>query len=331
MDKPIIGITMGDPAGIGPEICAKALQSNEIQKIANCLVIGDRKSLRQGIKISKLPGIEINSIKSVSEARFIPGTIDLLDLNNVELSKIKMGEVSRAAGKASVQYIERAIEMAKAGSIDAMVTAPINKEAIQKAGYRFHGHTEILAHHTGAKNYAMLFVSDKFWVMLATTHIPLKSVSSHLKKEKILKNIRLAHETLFKLRGKEPRIGVAGLNPHAGESGIFGSEEKKIIKPAVDEARKLGINVQGPISPDAIFYLANVGMYDLVLAMYHDQGLIPLKLISFNHSVNVTVGLPIIRTSVDHGTGYDIAGKGWANPSSMIEAIKVATYFCHAR
>jgi 4-hydroxythreonine-4-phosphate dehydrogenase len=324
MDKPIIGITMGDPAGIGPEICAKALQSNEAQKIANCLVIGDRKSLRQGIKVSKLPGIEINSIKNVSEARFIPGTIDLLDLNNVELSKIKIGEVSRAAGKASVQYIEKAIEMAKAGSIDAIVTAPINKEAIQKAGYRFHGHTEILAHHTGAKNFAMLFVSDKFWVMLATTHIPLKSVSSHLKKEKILKNIRLAHETLLKLRGKEPRIGVAGLNPHAGESGIFGDEEKKIIKPAVDEARKLGINVQGPISPDAIFYLANIGMYDLVLAMYHDQGLIPLKLISFNHSVNVTVGLPIIRTSVDHGTAYDIAGKGCADPTSLFEAIKLA-------
>jgi 4-hydroxythreonine-4-phosphate dehydrogenase len=177
----------------------------------------------------------------------------------------------------------------------------------------------------------MMFVSDAFWVMLVTTHLPLSKVSKAITKKKVLQTIKLAHEFLLHIRGKKPKIGVAGLNPHAGEAGIFGKEEKKAIKPAVEEAKKLGINVKGPISPDGIFYLANVGVFDIVIAMYHDQGLIPLKLLSFNRSVNVTVGLPIIRTSVDHGTGFDIAGKGWANPTSLIEAIKVAAHFAKAK
>jgi len=326
MVRPILGITMGDPAGIGPEICAKALTTQEIPMIANCIVIGDKRALRQGLKVAKIANIEINPIKKVSEAKFLRGTIDVLDLKNVS-PRLKIGQVSKAAGKASMEYIEKAIKLAKDGKIDAIVTAPINKEAIRKAGYKFEGHTEILAARTKAKNYAMMFVSDTLWIMLATTHLPLKEVSKHLDKRDIVRKIKLAHEVLYKLRDKKPRIGVAGLNPHAGESGIFGDEEIKIIKPAVDEARKLGINVKGPISPDAIFYLQNIGMFDIVVAMYHDQGLIPLKLLSFNKSVNMTVGLPIVRTSVDHGTGFDIAGKGWAKPNSLIEAIKVAAHF----
>ena len=331
MHKPILGVTMGDPAGIGPEICAKALTTPEVQMFANCLVIGDRKAMRQGLKVAKIPNIELNPIKKVSEAKFIRGSIDVLDLKNVDISRLKMGQVSKPAGKAAVEYIEKAIRLAMDGKIDAIATAPINKEAIQKAGYKFQGHTEILATRTKAKNYAMMFVSDTLWIMLVTTHLPLKEVSKHLDKKKILRTIKLAHETLFKLREKKPRIGVAGLNPHAGEAGLFGDEEIKIIKPAVNEAKKIGINVKGPISPDAIFYLANIGMFDIVVAMYHDQGLIPLKLLSFNRSVNVTVGLPIIRTSVDHGTGFDIAGKGWANPQSLIEAIKVAAHFAKTK
>ncbi len=202
---------------------------------------------------------------------------------------------------------------------------------MHKAGYNFDGHTEILAKKTKTKHCAMMFVSNPFWVMLVTTHLPLSKVSKKITKKSVLQTIKLANEFLYNIRGKKPKIGVAGLNPHAGEGGIFGSEEKKAIKPAVDEAIKLGINVKGPISPDGIFYLANVGMFDIVIAMYHDQGLIPLKLLSFNRSVNVTVGLPIIRTSVDHGTGFDIAGKGWANPTSLIEAIKVAAHFSKAK
>ena len=331
MTKPIIGVTMGDPAGIGPEICAKALTSPEVLKFSNCILIGDRKALRQGLKTAGIDGVEINPISDPTNAKFSRGTIDLIDLDNVDVGHLKLGQVSKAAGKAAVAYLEKAITLAKDGKIDAISTAPINKEAIQKAGYKFQGHTEILAKRTGAKNYGMLFVSDKLWVMLVTAHLPLREVSRRLKKENIVRAIKLAHETLLRLRGKKPRIGVAGLNPHAGEGGIFGSEEKQIIRPAVEEAKKSGINVTGPISPDAIFYLANAGMYDLVVAMYHDQGLIPLKLLSFNRSVNVTVGLPIIRTSVDHGTGFDIVGKGWANPQSLIEAIQVAAHFARLK
>jgi len=331
LPKPIIGITMGDPAGIGPEICAKALTNPEIQVVANCLVIGDKKSMRQALKIAKIQNTEINPIKKVSEAKFRRGSIDVLDLKNVEVSRLKIGQVSKAAGKAAIAYVEKAIKLAMDGKIDGITTAPINKEAMHKAGYKFQGHTEILAARTHAKNYAMMFVSNTLWIMLATTHIPLKDVIKHLDKKNLLRIIKLAHETLFKVREKKPKIGVAGLNPHAGEAGIFGDEEIKIIKPAIDEAKKLGINVKGPISPDAIFYLANIGMFDIVIAMYHDQGLIPLKLLSFNQSVNVTVGLPIVRTSVDHGTGFDIAGKGWANPHSLIEAIKVAAHFAKTK
>ncbi|MDD5593765.1 MAG: 4-hydroxythreonine-4-phosphate dehydrogenase PdxA [Candidatus Margulisbacteria bacterium] len=331
MDKPVIGVTMGDPAGIGPEICAKALSSSEVTAVANCVVIGDRRALRQGLKVSKIDGVEINSIKSVDAAKFKPGVIDVLDLDNADPARIKTAQVSKAAGQAAFEYIEKAVELAKNGAIDGIATGPINKEAIHKAGHKFDGHTEILASYTKTKDYGMMFVSDRLWVMLVTTHIPLHDVSKKLSKQNILKKIKLAHETLTRLRGRKPKIGVAGLNPHAGENGIFGQEEIKIIRPAVEEAKKLGIDAKGPISPDAIFYLANAGMYDIVIAMYHDQGLIPLKLLSFNRSVNVTVGLPIIRTSVDHGTGFDIAGKGWANPQSLIEAIQVAAHFAKTR
>jgi 4-hydroxythreonine-4-phosphate dehydrogenase len=292
---------MGDPAGIGPEICEKALLDPKITSLANCLVIGDRKLIRQR-------------------------QIQVIDLHNVP-KNLKIGRVSAASGKASVEYVEKAIRLAMDGKIDAIVTCPINKEALNKAGYKYAGHTEILAARTKTSNYAMMFVSDTLWVMLVTIHLPLKEVSQTLNKQQIIKKIKLAHETLFKLKGKKPRIAVAGLNPHAGEAGLFGDEELKIIEPAVSEARKLGINVKGPLAPDSIFHLAHIGLFDIVIAMYHDQGLIPLKLLSFNNSVNVTVGLPIIRTSVDHGTGFEIVGQGVANASSLIEAIKVAARF----
>jgi 4-hydroxythreonine-4-phosphate dehydrogenase len=300
-DKPLIGITMGDPAGIGPEICAKALASSTLAKFARCVVIGDQ--------------------------RWLPNRLEVIDLHNADPARIKVGQVSKAAGQASMEYLEKAIQMARAKKIDAIVTGPINKEAIRLAGYNFPGHTEILAARTRTKKYAMMFVSDRLWLMLATTHVPLAQVSKKLDRKKLVGLIKLAHETLTRVRGRKPKIGVAGLNPHAGENGLFGSEEQKIIKPAVDEARRHGINVRGPISPDAIFNLANAGVFDIVIAMYHDQGLIPLKLLSFNRSVNVTVGLPFVRTSVDHGTGFDIAGKGMANPQSLIEAVKVAAHF----
>ncbi|OGC32973.1 4-hydroxythreonine-4-phosphate dehydrogenase PdxA [candidate division WOR-1 bacterium RIFOXYB2_FULL_48_7] len=327
MTKPLIAITMGDPAGIGPEICAKVFASGEARKYARTLVIGDRRALRQAMKTAKIRNLEINPISSPAEGQFLPNSIDLIDLNNADPNKIPMGKVNRLAGKAAMEYLEKGIALAQAKAISALVTAPISKEAIRLAGYHYQGHTELLAARTKAKEYAMMFVSDRLWIMLATIHVPLQRVPKLLNRKKLVQLLKLAHKTLTHLRGTAPRIAVAGLNPHAGENGLFGQEEKKIIAPAVAEAKKLGINVTGPLSPDAVFNLANSGLYDLVLAMYHDQGLIPLKLIAFNKAVNVTVGLPIIRTSVDHGTGFDIAGKGWANAASLAEAIKVAADF----
>lgn len=322
---------MGDPSGIGSEICAKALTSKETAAGAKGIVIGSIKALRRGLEIAGIDGIEINSIKKISEAKFTSGIIDCIDVGHLDFNKLKIGQVSAAAGKASMEYLEKAVELAKKKEIAAIVTAPINKEAIHKAGYKFQGHTEFLAARTKSKNYGMMFVSDRLWVMLATIHIPLHQVSKKITKKRILKLIHLANDTLIRVRGKKPKIAVAGLNPHAGETGIFGKEEQRIIQPAVEAAKKEGIKVFGPFSPDSIFNLASNGMFDLVIAMYHDQGLIPLKLLAFNDAVNVTVGLPIIRTSVDHGTGFDIAGKGWANPQSLIKAIKVAVHFAKNR
>lgn len=323
--RPIIAVTMGDPAGIGPEIIIKALSLAEISRISRPVVIGDASVMKNAMKYSKSSPVVIKEIKRIDEGDYNVGVINVLNLDNVNINKLKIGKVSAEAGKASIKYVERAIDLAMDKKVDAIATGPINKEAIHKAGYKIDGHTELLTKRTGAKNTAMMFLSDSIRVMLVTTHIPLSLVAKSLDKKKIVNTIKLADKELTEILGKKPRIGVAGLNPHAGENGIFGIEEQKIITPAVEEAKKLGINVKGPISADAIFYLANLNMFDIVIAMYHDQGLIPLKLLSFNKSVNVTVGLPIIRTSVDHGTGFDIAGKGWANPSSMVQAIKVAT------
>mgnify|MGYP001020464509 FL=1 len=321
--RPIVAVTMGDPAGIGPEIIIKALSLAELSRLSRPVVIGDARVMKNAMQYSKASPVALKEIKRLDEGDFRTGINNILDMDNVD-SKLKIGKVSVEAGRAAVKYVERAIDLAMDKKVDAIATGPINKEAINKAGFRFDGHTELLAKRTGAKNSAMMFLSDSIRVMLVTTHLPLSQVAKEIDKKKILNIIKLADKELTELLGKKPRIGVAGLNPHAGESGIFGSEEEKIISPAVEEAKKLGINVKGPVSADAIFYLANLNMFDIVIAMYHDQGLIPIKLLSFNKSVNVTVGLPIIRTSVDHGTGFDIAGKGWANPSSMIQAIKVA-------
>lgn len=327
MKLPILAITMGDPAGIGPEVAVKALIDPQIKNIARCFIVGDSSFIRYAIKFSKLPGITINSIEDIKDAEFIPNKIDVLETTNIGITKVEFGKVSSLCGKASVEYIEKAIELAKSKKIAGIVTGPINKEAIHKAGYKFNGHTELLAKRTKTKKYAMAFVSDEFWVVLVTTHIPLKQVPKKINKNKVLESIKFADQMLKRAGRDKGKIAVAGLNPHAGEGGIFGKEEQKYIKPAIEEAKKQGINVYGPISPDAVFNLANSGLFDVVVAMYHDQGLIPLKLLSFNKSVNITIGLPIIRTSVDHGTGFDMVCKGWANPGSMIQAIKVAASF----
>jgi len=253
------------------------------------------------------------------------GRIDLLDLNNVQVEHLRMGQVQAIAGKAAYEYIEKAVNTALSGKIEGIVTAPINKEALNKAGYLYPGHTEILAELTGCRDFAMMFLTPQLRVILVTIHQSLKKAIDLIKKAKIFKTIKLAHETLRSMGVSEPRIAVAGLNPHAGESGMFGTEDLEEIEPAVKQAKNIGFNVTGPIPPDTAFWRAKQGGFDVVVAMYHDQGCIPIKLLGFEVGVNMTVGLPIIRTSVDHGTAFGHARERiGANPNSLIEAVKVA-------
>ena len=324
--KPIIGITVGDAAGIGPEIIAKALSLESTYDICNPVVIGDANVMREGVKVAKVQ-LEVNPIKKIGDAKLECGKVDVLDLNNIDINKLKMGQPQAMAGKASFEYIKRASELALEGKIHAITTAPISKEALHMAGYRYPGHTEILAELTGSKEYAMMFIAGLLRVILVTIHIPFSQVRKQIKRDKILTTIKLAHQTLQRLGIENPVIAVAGLNPHAGEEGLFGSEEIDEIKPAVDSARDLSYNVVGPLPADTVFYRTLKGDFDIVVAMYHDQGCIPIKLLGFDIGVNITVGLPIIRTSVDHGTAYRRAGLrlGTGNPQSLIEAIKLAT------
>jgi len=335
--KPTIGITMGDAAGIGPEIIAKTLSLKEIYEICRPIVIGDADVMKEGIKVAHVQ-LKINPIKRLVDADFKHGTIDVLDLNNIRIDKLEMGEPQAMAGKASVEYIEKAVEMVLKGEIHAIVTAPISKEAINMAGYNYAGHTELLAHLTGTKDYAMMLTAGSLRVIHVTTHVPFSEVSKLIKKEKVYRTIKMAHEVMRKLGVKNPRIAVAGLNPHSGEGGLFGREEIDEIIPAIELARSEGFNVTGPIPADTVFVRARGGEFDIVVAMYHDQGHIPIKLLGLEWDenkkrwtsvggVNITVGLPIIRTSVDHGTAYGKAGRkeGTANPQSLIEAIKMST------
>jgi len=323
--RPIIGITMGDAAGIGPEIIDKALSKKEIYEITCPIVIGDASVLEDALKVAKVQ-IKIQPVKNPSSARFEHGVVEVIDLKNICLSELKMGQVQAMAGKASVEYVKKAVEMAQRGEIDAIVTAPLNKEAINLGGYDYAGHTEILADLTKTKDYAMMLLAGKLRVVHVTTHVSMIQACSLIRKERVLTTIRLTHDAMLKLGLQDPKIAVAGLNPHAGEGGMFGDEEIKQIYPAIEEAKRAGMNVVGPMPPDTVFLRASKGEYDAVVAMYHDQGHIPLKMLGFETGVNVTIGLPVIRTSVDHGTAYRRAGLrlGTGDPTSLEEAIRLA-------
>jgi 4-hydroxythreonine-4-phosphate dehydrogenase len=324
--NPIIGITMGDAAGIGPEIVDKALSMNEIRELCRPIVIGDAKVLSEAQKVART-ALEVRRITRVSEAKFAPGVMDVIDLSNIRIDELRMGEPQAMAGKASFEYIKRAVELALAGEINAITTAPISKEALNMAGYNYPGHTEILADMTGSKYFAMMFVAGTLRVILVTIHVSLREAIDLIKKNRVLATIKLAHDSMRKFGMTDPRIVVAGLNPHAGEAGMFGSEDTEEIAPAVEAAKDLGIDVVGPLPADTIFYRASKGQFDIVVAMYHDQGCIPIKLLGFEVGVNITVGLPIVRTSPDHGTAYGRAGRrlGTGNPSSLLEAIRIAS------
>ncbi len=327
--KPRIGITMGDPAGIGPEIIIKTLSREAVFRQAVPVVIGDAAILdRARGYVHTATGIR--AIVSPADARG-RGEVEVLDLKNVDPETCVPGVLSPDAGRAAVEYVLRAVDLAMAGELDAVVTAPLNKEAMHLAGFRYPGHTEIFAERTGTQNYSLMLVARGLHVLHVSNHLPLRQACSGVKKERVLEVIHLARQMGEALGLDKPHIAVAGLNPHAGEQGLFGREELEEIAPAVGVARAEGIDASGPYPPDTVFYRAWRGEFDFVVAMYHDQGHIPVKLCAFDRAVNVTVGLPIIRTSVDHGTAFDIAGKGTASPRSLLEALRLAVRMARRR
>ncbi|WP_202079354.1 4-hydroxythreonine-4-phosphate dehydrogenase PdxA [Caldalkalibacillus salinus] len=323
MKKPIIGITMGDAAGVGPEIIVKSLQSQTLYEQAHPIVIGDAKMLKRASEILNID-ITIREIDSDDDLSTRFGEIACYDLNLLP-QDLPFGQVSSASGHAAFEYLRTAIELANAGKIDAICTAPLNKEALHKGGHIYPGHTEILADLTGTKDFSMMLSSPKLKVIHVTTHVGLIDAINMIKPERVYNVIRLAHQTLSQSGIEQPKIGVCGINPHAGENGLFGygEEEEKII-PAVGRAQEEGIHVEGPLPADTLFFRAQRGDFDIVVAMYHDQGHGPIKVLGLEAGVNITVGLPIIRTSVDHGTAFDIAGKGLADERSLLEALRQA-------
>ena len=320
MARATIGITMGDAAGVGPEIIVKALADRSIYEVCDPVVIGDRTVLDEMVGIVK-SDVRIRPIRSLGEARFEPGLIDCLDLGLLSRG-VTFGELSAEAGDAAYRYLAHAIELALAGSIDAICTAPLNKLALRLAGHDYPGHTEILAELSGTRDFAMMFVSPRLKVLLVTIHVGLIEAIRAIDPARVYRTIAFAQGALERMGCDHPRIAVCGINPHAGEDGLFGDreEEEKIVS-AIDRAVAEGLEVTGPYPADTIFYRAVRGEFDVVVAMYHDQGLIPVKTLGIDSAVNITLGLPFIRTSVDHGTAFDIAGKGVADETNMRTAI----------
>jgi 4-hydroxythreonine-4-phosphate dehydrogenase len=346
-NKPIVGITMGDPAGNGPEITIKALTNSELYDRCHPIVVGDAGILEQATRFVGRPEIKIHRCEKVSDAQFTPGTVDVLHLPLIkDVDRFEIGKVSIEGGNAAFQCVKKVIELALAGEVDATCTNALNKEAMNMAlehykgegsdGHtHFDGHTEIYATYTGTKKYTMMLAHHDLRVVHVSTHVSLREACDRVKTARVLEVIEIAHKACQDMGIENPKVAVAGLNPHCGENGLFGTEELLEIKPAIEAAKASGINVVGPIPPDSVFPEALGGWYDIVVCMYHDQGHIPLKTVGFVYDrelqawkavegVNVTLGLPIIRTSVDHGTGFALAGKGTSNELSLVNAIDYA-------
>ncbi|WP_264737454.1 4-hydroxythreonine-4-phosphate dehydrogenase PdxA [Cytobacillus firmus] len=323
--KPVVGITMGDAAGVGPEIILKSLADAEMYEISNPLVIGDRKILERA-KSFVDSGLVIEAVKAeqLNEIPYKHGVVHCLDLDLLP-EDLPIGQVSPEAGDAAFQYLAKAIEMAKENRIDAICTAPLNKEALQKGGHMYPGHTEILADLTNTKDYSMMLSAPNLRVIHVTTHVGIIDAVKMINPERVYHVLKLAHDTLKKAGIESPKIAVCGINPHAGENGLFGyGEEEEKVVPGVEKAQAEGIDAIGPLPADTLFFRAVRGDFDIVVAMYHDQGHGPVKVLGLDAGVNITVGLPIIRTSVDHGTAFDIAGKGIADEKSLMEAMRQA-------
>jgi 4-hydroxythreonine-4-phosphate dehydrogenase len=321
--SPRIGITMGDPAGIGPEIIVKALAHKQVYESARPLVIGDASRLKTAAKIVSSP-VKIRALTDPATASYELGQIDCVDLG-LNPDDLPFGQVSPIAGEAAFRYVEKAASLALSGAIDAICTAPLSKEAMHAAGHRFPGHTELLAHLTGTHEVSMMLVAPGLRVVHVTTHIGLIDAIDRIEPGLVERTIERGHTALVSAGIEHPRIGVCGINPHAGENGLFGrGEEEQKILPAVKSCQKRGLDVTGPLPADTLFFRAGRGDFDLVVAMYHDQGHGPIKVLGLDEGVNITLGLPIIRTSVDHGTAFDIAGSGQADERSLLAALRYA-------
>ncbi len=320
---PIIAVTMGDPAGVGPEVVLRALERPEVWECCYPLVIGDLEVLLRATALQVGPML-LHPIGDITRMRGIQDAPDVFCMDNVDMDTLPLGRVSPEAGQASVDYVKKAVELAQEGWVAAIVTGPINKAALQAAGVPYIGHTELLAALTGAERVTTMLATGNLRVVHVTRHVPLKDVAAHITRDAVLETIHLTDEGLRRMGFERPRIAVAALNPHGGDGGLLGREEIEIIGPAVEAACAGSIEAHGPIPADSVFFRAIRGEFDVVVAMYHDQGHIPIKTHGFERSVTVTLGLPIVRTSVDHGTAFDIAWQGKASEESMVEAIRLA-------
>lgn len=332
--KPVLAVTMGDPAGIGPEIIAKVFASEMVYQKSHPIVVGHPDIMRKAVGLLGSE-TQVNVLSRIEEARFEKGIMNVYTIECERIGEIEYGEVSAVAGDLAFRSVIAAIDLAMRKQVDGTVTGPIHKESIHQAGHQYAGHTEIYAHYTDTKKYAMLLVEEHFKVIHVSTHVSLRQACDLVKTDRVLEVIHLMCDGLKRLKIENPRIGVAGLNPHASDGGLFGTEENEEILPAVLQAQREGINVEGPVPPDTLYAMAYGGKYDGCVAMYHDQGHIPFKVIGFNwdqenkkmksvKGVNVTLGLPIVRTSVDHGTAFEIAGEGIASPDALFHAIEYA-------
>jgi 4-hydroxythreonine-4-phosphate dehydrogenase len=334
MPHPLLAITIGDPAGIGPEVIVRALSEPQVYQWCRPFVVGHPHALRCALKaIGADRCVAVREIQSADEASSSLGMIDCLSASSDDTIDVEPGTIDARGGQAAFDALLRAAELAQAGLIDGLVTAPLHKRALWQAGHRYPGHTELLAERCGVRDFAMMLYLGRgdeirgaagLGVAHVTLHMALREVFRNLSTDSVLTKIGLLQGMMQKLKGAAPKLAVAALNPHGGEEGLFGDEESRVIRPAVERARGQGIDVDGPYPTDTLMVRARDGEFDGVVAMYHDQGHIALKLLGFHRAVNVTLGLPIVRTSVAHGTAFDIAGKGLARPTSMIEAIRVA-------
>ena len=326
MEKPIIAVTMGDPAGIGPEIVAKSIADKATYDVARCIVIGDKKVMEKAIKIVGAD-LKVNVVESPADGDYSYGVLNMIDLDNIDMSMFEYGKINAMCGQAAFDYIKKSIEITMDKQADAVATSPINKESLHAAEVDFIGHTEIFGALTGTADPLTMFETNGLRVFFLTRHKSLRDMLDDIKKDRIIDYVERCTDALIRLGVKEGTMAVAGLNPHSGEHGLFGWEEVKEIAPAVEELKERGFNVAGPVPADSVFHQAVQGRFNSVLSLYHDQGHIATKTLDFDRTISITNGMPILRTSVDHGTAFDIAGKGIAGAVSMEEAIRLAAKY----